>query len=74
MSKKTILFFAVVSVTIFGLAVIYMAYAGAPSGNRGASAGADLLYKPGELIVLFAPKPDSRERTLARRVVCCWEY
>jgi hypothetical protein len=57
MSKKTILFFTVVSVTIFRLPLIYMAYGGAPSGSQGASGPLDLGYEPGELLVRFAPKP-----------------
>lgn len=65
MSKKTILFFAVVSVTIFSLALIYMAYAGAPSGSNGASGPLGLGYEPGELLVRFAPKTDGSQRTPA---------
>ncbi|NIP24613.1 MAG: hypothetical protein GWN67_09840 [Phycisphaerae bacterium] len=63
MSKKTILFFIVVNVTIFSLAVIYMAYAGAQTGSLGASGPLDLGYEPGELLVRFAPKPDGTQRT-----------
>ncbi|MGB2809250.1 MAG: S8 family serine peptidase [Sedimentisphaerales bacterium] len=64
MSKKTILFFAVVSLTIFNLAVTVISYAGAPSGNNGASTVSDLGYEPGELLVRFAPKLDGTKRTL----------
>lgn len=63
MSKKTILFFIVASVTILSLAVIYMAYAKAPTGSSGASGSLDLGYEPGELLVRFAPKPDGKQRT-----------
>lgn len=65
MSKKTILFFIVVSVTIFSLAVIYMAYAGVPTGSQGASGSLDLGYEPGELLVRFAPKLDGTQLKLA---------
>ena len=65
MSKKTILFFIVVSVTIFSVALIYMAYAGAPTGSQGASGPVGLGYEPGELLVRFAPKLDGTQRTLA---------
>ncbi|MBW8040067.1 MAG: hypothetical protein FVQ85_08720 [Planctomycetes bacterium] len=65
MSRKTILFFIVVSVTIFSLALIYMAYAGAPTGSQGSSGSLDLDYEPGELLVRFAPKPDGTQRKLA---------
>lgn len=64
MSKKTIIFFTVVSVTIFRLAMIYMAYAGAPGENQPPSNPLDLGYKPGELLVRFAPKLDGTQRTL----------
>ena len=67
MSKKTILFFIVVSVTIFGLAMIYMAYAGAPTGSQGVSGPLNLGYEPGELLVRFAPKADGAQRTSVER-------
>lgn len=67
MSKKTIIFFTVVSVTIFRLAMIYMAYAGAPGENQPPSNPLDLGYKPGELLVRFAPKADDMQLSTAEK-------
>ncbi len=65
MSNRAIIFCAVVSVIIFSLALIYMAYGGAPSGSNGASTVSDLGYEPGELLVRFGPKLDGTQHTLA---------
>ena len=66
MSKRIIVFSAVV-VTIFGLPILSIAYAGAPARRNGASKPLDLGYVPGELLVRFAPKADGRQRTRAER-------
>ena len=56
MSNKTILFSAVVSVSIVSLAVISMTYAGVPPGRQPPSTPLDLGYVAGELLVRLATK------------------
>lgn len=66
MSNKIIILCAVISVSIFCLALISLT-AGAPGGSQGASAPLDLGYVPGELLVRFAPKTNGIQRSTAEK-------
>ena len=66
MSKRIIIFSTLV-VTVFGLQIVSIAYAGAAGRMNGASKPLDLGYVPGELLVRFAPKGDGRQRTRTER-------
>jgi hypothetical protein len=66
MSKRIIIFSAVL-VTIFGLPIVSISYAGPPGRRNAASKPVDLGYVPGELLVRFAPKANGIQRSRAER-------
>jgi len=64
---KRIIIFSTVLVTIFGLPIVSIAYAGVPGRGKATSRPSDLGYVPGELLVRFAPKTNGAQRSKAEK-------